>query len=247
MFNFFKKNDSIDVKIHVYSKYYAENVSEIFHKTKYPTWTKSIKTKSKDEMVRSIFNGGSPGNTIKQCPAFIDIISNSFTLCSPCDIVIEIDKLTKNWKAYSRWSKVALSEHDLMSQMGPDNPLSNKGIHIKIENPFMISSSQNMDLVFVQPMYHGLSDFMILPGVVRTNKKMPLDLNVNMFIPNENINSNSHDEKKSIFIKKGDVLAYLYYGKNITINKIESEYLHPDEWRDKFCIVSDYKKLAPNE
>ena len=222
MFNFFKKNDSIDVKIHVYSKYYAENVSEIFHKTKYPTWTKSIKTKSKDEIVRSIFNGGSPGNTIKQCPAFIDIISNSFTLCSPCDIVIEIDKLTKNWKAYSRWSKVALSEHDLMSQMGPDNPLSNKGIHIKIENPFMISSSQNMDQYIYIYIYTQI-------------------------IPNENNNSNSHDEKKSIFIKKGDVLAYLYYGKNITINKIESEYLHPDEWRDKFCIVSDYKKLAPNE
>lgn len=245
MFNFLKK-EPIDINVTTSSKYYSENIEEFICQTKFPSWIKDIHTPSIKEVFDNMWYHKRPPLTIKTCPAFIDILKNSFSLFSPCDILIEIDKKTKSWKAVTRTNAISLTEHNLLQQMGSSNIFSGKGIHCKIEWPFQFKSSKPINLIFMQPMYHTLSDLTIIPGSVELSRKIGLIVNLNTFISNQHIEYGAKSEDtKMIHIKKGDILAYLYYGKNTKIGNISASYVSAQEFPsliERFNLNSHWVK-----
>ena len=233
MFNFLKNNlkKPIDIDITTSSKYYSENIEDAIGQTKFPNWTKDIHVPSIREVFDHMFAHSVGYNTIKTCPAFVDILKNSFSVYSPCDIVIEIDKQTNLWRWVTRTKNVSVTGHNLPAQMGSNNPFSGKGIHLKMEFPFLLKSSEPISLFFTQPMYHSISEFMVIPGAIEINKKNPMQLNLNVFVPNQHIQYGTQTENtKIIHIKTGDVLAYLYYGKNVKVGNINASYVTPEQF-----------------
>ena len=248
MFNFFKNaiKNPIDIDIITSSKYYSENIEEFICQTKFPSWTKDIHMPSIKEIVNYMFEHNTGYSTIKTCPAFVDILKNSFSIFSPCDIVIEIDKENKSWRWVSRTKHITLTPHNLVDQMGPSNPFLEKGIHCKFNLPFTVKSSEPINLFFLQPMYHSISDLTIIPGSVELNKKSRLQLNLNTFISNPHIEYDTKTEKtKIIHIKKGDILAYLYYGKQVKIGDIKTSFVPLEQFTnmiEHFNLTSDWVK-----
>jgi hypothetical protein len=248
MFNFLKNaiKKPIDIDITTSSKYYSENIEEFICQTKFPSWTKDIHMPSIKEIVNHMFEHKGGYSTIRTCPAFVDILKNSFSIFSPCDIVIEIDKETKSWRWVSRTKHINVVQHDLIGQMGSNNPFLGKGIHCKIDLPFIFKSSEPINLFFTQPMYHSISDLTVIPGLVELNKKMGMQLNLNTFISNPHIEYDTGTEKtKIIHIKKGDILAYLYYGKQVKIGDIKTSYVPFEQlpnMLEHFSLTSDWIK-----
>ena len=233
MFNFLKNNlkKPIDIDITTSSKYYLENIEDAIGQTKFPNWTKDIHVPSIREVFKYMFDHKVGYNTIKTCPAFVDILKNSFSVYSPCDIVIEIDKQTNIWRWVTRTKNISVTGFNLPMQMGSNNPFSGKGIHLKIELPFILKSSEPISLFFTQPMYHVISEFMVIPGAIEINKKTPIQLSLNIFVPNQYIHSGTQTENtKIIHIKTGDVLSYLYYGKNIKVGNVNTSYVTPEQF-----------------
>ena len=248
MFNFLKNNlkKPIDIDITTSSKYYSENIEDAIGQTKFPNWTKDIHVPSIREVFKYMFDHKVGYNTIKTCPAFVDILKNSFSVYSPCDIVIEIDKQTNIWRWVTRTKNISVTGFNLPMQMGSNNPFSGKGIHLKIELPFILKSSEPISLFFTQPMYHSISEFMVIPGAIEINKKTPTQLNLNVFVPNQYIQYGTQTENtKIIHIKTGDVLAYLYYGKNVKVGNINASYVTPEQFpnmHEHLSLSADWVK-----
>ena len=85
MFNFLKNNlkKPIDIDITTSSKYYSENIEDAICQTKFPNWTKDIHVPSIREVFDHMFAYSVGYNTIKTCPAFVDILkkkSDSFLM-----------------------------------------------------------------------------------------------------------------------------------------------------------------------
>ena len=249
MFNFFKNaiKKPIDIDIITPSKYYSENIEEFICQTKFPSWTKDIHIPSIKEIVNHMCDK-TGYSTIKTCPAFVDILKNSFSIFSPCDIAIEIHKETKSSRWVTRTKYINVLQHNLVEQMGQNNPFSEKGLHCKIDLPFVFKSSEPINLFFTQPMYHSISDLTVIPGSIELNKKMGLQLNLNTFISNQHIEYDTGTEKtKIIHIKKGDILAYLYYGKHVKIGDIKTSYVSYEELSntlERFSLTSNWVKTG---
>ena len=115
MFNFLKNNlkKPIDIDITTSSKYYSENIEDAIGQTKFPNWTKDIHVPSIREVFDHMFAHSVGYNTIKTCPAFVDILKNSFSVYSPCDIVIEIDKQTNIWRWVTRTKNISVTGFNL--------------------------------------------------------------------------------------------------------------------------------------
>jgi hypothetical protein len=238
---FFKKNNEFDLNIQTTSKYYSENISEFIKKTEYPSWMKSIPKFSAMEHFKMSVNSLVRTTSIRHCPAFIDIIKNSFSLYSPCDMTITAT-LDGGWRYYSVWPKFKATPHDLNIQMGPDNILSKNGIHMKFETPFIIKSNKRIHLYFIQPVYHNFHDFLILPGGMEINSKIGLQCNINTLLPFSNIK-----EDKIIKIKKGDLLCYLYYGPQYKLKDINVDFCSDSEehfFPERLHEVSNFEKIV---
>lgn len=236
----FNKKSAVDLIIDTPSKYYAENILEFIKPTEYPEWTKDIVKFSVLEHFKMAIETLRRKNSIQQCPAFIDIIKNSLSLYSPADMTIEVGS-DGNWRYFTPWGKFKLTQHDLLNQMGPNNPISKNGVHFKLEPPFLIKASKKISVFFVQPMYHNFHDLMIVPGAISLNPKYNLQPNINVVVPYRNINGT-----KLIKIKKGDLLCYLYYGSNYKIGNIKTRLMSTNEefTPESLCEISNFEKLT---
>jgi hypothetical protein len=242
------KSNAVDILLDTPSKYYYENVNEYLSPTTYPSWLKDIKKKTQRESFEMSLELFHRMGTVKQCPAFIDIVKNSLTLFSPADLTIEIKKDSKEWRFFTPWNKMKVVQHDLINQMGPTNPITKNGIHLKIETPFLIKSSKPITMYFMQPLYHEFHPFIVIPGGIDLNSKYPLQLNLNLMISNSEI-ENEKNETKLIKIKKGDVLAYMHYGKSFSVNNIVVNLMDINEefYPERLCEVSNFQKLSNND
>lgn len=235
----------INILLETPSKYYFDNISEFLSNSQYPNWTKDIPkltiTEHFNNAVNTLFRIGN----IKQCPAFVDIIKNSLTLYCPADITIEIKKDTKEWRFFSPWGKVKITQHDLLNQMGPSNPISKNGIHLKFETPFLIKTNKPAKFYFMQPMYHEILDYQVIPGAISTNSKYPLQLNLNVFISNKFIEFDV-GETALIRLKKGSPLAYMHFGDDLVVENIKCDLINVNEefYPERLCEISNYEKLS---
>lgn len=236
----FDKKCTVDLTIDTPSKYYSENILEFIKPTEYPEWTKDIIKFSALDHLKMAIDSLRRKNTIQQCPAFIDIIKNSLSVYSPADMTIEVSS-DGTWRYFTPWGKFKLSQHDLMYQMGPNNPISKNGIHFKLETPFLIKSSKKLSVFFVQPVYHNFHDMVILPGAISLNPKYSLQPNINVVVPYKDI-----DGTKLIKIRKGDLLCYLYYGNNYKIGDITTRLMSTNEefTPESLCEISNFEKLT---
>ena len=140
---------------------------------------------------------------IKSCPAVNDVLFNSFLIKAPCDLAFSITKDGEfNYDCACNLFKI--ESHHISQFHTEKNNVFEGLMNIKFMFPVLIRTKE-VPLMYLQPMYHNNSPFMVVNGTIagKYTKSQPLNLNVMVEIPKTSV-------PVSYSIKKGDILAYLW-------------------------------------
>lgn len=150
---------------------------------------------------------------IRTCPAVNDVLVNSFLLKAPCDMVISVSK-DSEYTYDSECDMFSIeSHHSSQYHTDKDNIFKGK-LNIKFVMPVLIRTD-NVPLMFLQPMYHNSNtSFMVLNGTITGTytDKQPLLVNILVDIPKT-------DTPVTYNIKSGDVLAYLWSPERLELSR----------------------------
>jgi len=141
-------------------------------------------------------------STSKTCPAILNILKNSFLVKAPCDFVITVNKnlefaydMTNDW--------ITIDSHAPSQFISEGSDVFKGKMNIKITFPISISTD-NVPLIWLQPMYHNNMKPMVINGVIADEHIDLNQLNVNLLVDIPT------DEPVSYSFKYGDVLAYIW-------------------------------------
>jgi len=160
-----------------------------------PEWYKSLKPKQYSNGV----------SNVKSCPSFMELFHNSYCYISPVSFAIKVEDDNLFFKSDNE-EYLTVNSHTSVgyddSQMGP---LWYSHMHnVKIEvNMYVKSSTGRCDMVILPPDYHNPKlELRAAPGIISLIDNFAIQFNLNMFLDSS--------KTTNVFIKKGDVLAYLY-------------------------------------
>ena len=156
--------------------------------------------------------------TAKQCPAINSILSNSYLIKSPSDIIITVNK-DCGFLYNSSNNKIQIKIHPTYQFHTDDGKgLFNDKMNLKFELPISIRTD-NIPWIFMQPMYHNNIWFDVATGVIdgRYTKGQPLSINVLVDIPK--------GEPVTYEIKAGDVLAYMWLPEKVELKHTKTKFM----------------------
>lgn len=175
-----------------------------------------------------IFKGlepnGFPNLTIKKCPAIQNILTNSFLIKSPTDMVITVSS-TGDYLIDATNNQLSITSHPTEQFYTKTNNIFKDKISLKFDYPISLKCN-GIPWIFLKPTYHNNIDLEVLNGVINTKLSTGQPLNVNFLV----------DIPKTGFtridIKAGDVLAYLWLPESVSLKYHEQPIL--DLFRTKW-------------
>lgn len=148
--------------------------------------------------------------TAKACPAIMDVLTNSFLIKSPSNIIITIDPEGRFlWHSSDRSENERevidiVSHGEKQFRTYGDNDIFKDKLNIKFNFPIYIKSTA--PFIWLPPTYHNPdSIFKVFPGALNKKWNSVNQLNLNTYI---NIPKN---QTETYHIKKGDVMGYLWF------------------------------------
>jgi ethanolamine utilization protein EutQ (cupin superfamily) len=141
------------------------------------------------------------GNTAKTCPGILGLLSQTFLIKSPTDIMITINNLGQYVSDISDKSILTIQEHPKHQFVHDDNTLFDGKIAIKFTIAISIKTT-GFPYILTNPTYHSDSGMYVPMGIIneRYSNNQQLNLITLVDIPKE---------EKTITIKAGDVIGYL--------------------------------------
>jgi len=137
--------------------------------------------------------------TVKACPGFRDLFSNSYLIKFPCDVLLE----TKadggfTWKVPSSENIINIMNHNSEQMV---SPITDKYLVFKFELPYLMAGKGNT-LIFMDPIYWKEQPYTVCPGVVKLHdNNRGLGFSVLVFI----------EKKDEVYhFKQGEPMALLY-------------------------------------
>ena len=212
------------IKLVTPNNYHSENFGDWLC-SPYPDWYKNLRARSPDDP-----NGCF--ESVRTCPAFIDLFKNSFLVRAPQDLFFHYDD-----NGNCQWG----SADSMKANLTPFNSISSFSFKdqmggswenfysLKINFEVQVIPDRKMTCVYLDPMYHldEHSPFTAMTGSFSIHPKLYAGLNVNLFIAKSMVAPN-----QTISILEGTPLCYLYFpdGKP----SVESEYCSMDDWMNKY-------------
>jgi hypothetical protein len=156
---------------------------------------------------------GSGLATVKTCPGVRGVLSNSIVVRSPCDVNITISDNGGWVYNSSNLSLLELTEDHPPEQFGApfkgnkDRSLFSNNRVIKIKLPLLFATANNTPYLYLDPQFHvDTVPLKVVLGQIDNyaTKKAPLNIITMFKIPEKG-------ETLDIHIKKGTVLAYLWF------------------------------------
>lgn len=143
------------------------------------------------------------GPTAKTCTGILNLLTKSYLVKSPSDVVITVDHMGNFEWEVSTARLLQLEAHDRSQYWSEDNTFFDKKVCLKLQIKVLLKTS-GFGYMLVDPYYHNNFDVSVPLGYVSKLYAKSEELNIFIFIdvPKEG-------ETKSIVIKKGDVVAYL--------------------------------------
>lgn len=139
----------------------------------------------------------------KTCPAIGDgLLNKTIIIKSPCDILINVQKDGGYYYEIPDKRFLTIATHSPDQFWTSKNNIFQDYFNLKFELPIQVSTN-GLPFMFLDPQYHNLqSPFKVINGVIegKYTKSQPLNINTLMHI----------QEEKTLLIKEGDVLAYLW-------------------------------------
>lgn len=139
----------------------------------------------------------------KICPAIGDgLLNKSIIVKSPCDILINVQSDGGYYYEIPDERFLNISSHSADQFWTSENNIFQDYYNFKFELPIQVSTN-GLPFMFLDPLYHNLqTPFRVVNGVIegKHTKSQPLNINTLIHI----------QEEKTLFIKAGDVLAYLW-------------------------------------
>ena len=163
---------------------------------------------SKEDVDKEFF-ADNPGNpTVKRCPGIKDLLSKSLVITSPCEMFIEVkDGEIFSTHVSAKHLATIHFHNERQFKYNGDNTFENL-VNAKINIPILYRI--NSDIVMLPATYHNPStDFIVAPGAISKKYSNLQELNVNTFI--------NVKENKTIYIKEGEPLAYLWTNSGFKI------------------------------
>lgn len=227
------------------------SASTYIRTNKYPQWWKDLPTNSTFDAMSKTMNG-KQFFSAKTCPSFVDVLSNSYSIVSPCDWMLKIREdlnelnITEPFRnLYSIEGAISIVGGHSFNQLG--NILENY-VNIKVAIPlFMRTTKKRYKLMYMDPLYHESNlPFTIMPGALDLIPSYTMPITINYYISKQWLFDNIG---KEILIKEGTVISQLYapQGK-IKINEVlnkEGWGLHPQS-RGAKKFVGNYLSLLKN-
>jgi hypothetical protein len=158
--------------------------------------------------------------TAKKCPAILEVLTNSYLVVSPADVLITIDR-NGNFVSDSPSPLIDVISHEaeIFHAQCNASGLFNDKMNLKIEIPVYISSE--VPYIFLEPKYHNKTFYEVSLGAItgKYMKGQPLTINTFVDIP-------TTDDPVHYFIKKGEVLAYLWFPETVKLRKSATRFYH---------------------
>ena len=158
--------------------------------------------------------------TAKTCPGVRGVLENSILLKAPCDISILVTK-EGSWQSYILPECSALLDikeghpPEQLSPMKGQNPFENKKV-LKFSFPMHVCT-KGTPWLFLQPQYHNTLDYQVINGLISGVHTKVQELNLITVVE-------QRDYNYTINIKEGDVLAYLWSPKPLTLEYQDTPY-----------------------
>jgi hypothetical protein len=178
-------------------------------------------------------------SNINRCPGFADQFENSWLLCAPCDIVLNITG-DENWKFFAAIPNFNINQH-LSAESAGLFEFKQKQ-NLKFEYPYDIrTATGTVDLMYIPAVWHTnyneFGNMEVLPGQMTVNPTFALPLNLNTLVTKE---------KSFVAIKRGTVLAQLRFSKSVQIKVELSNDESASSWTGLFDRATDYKQHCKN-
>ena len=169
--------------------------------------------------------------TAKQCPAINNILTNSYLIKSPTDIIITVTN-DEGFLYNSPEDIISVSTHSTDQFHTEGSDLFNSKMNLKFQLPINIKTD-NVPWVFMQPMYHNNIWFDVATGVIdgKYTKGQQLNVNVLVDIP--------EGEPVTYEIKAGEVLAYMWFPEKVELKHTKTKFMLPlfrRTWSSKSSI-----------
>ena len=161
--------------------------------------------KTKEQELRLIrrHNPVEEGPTAKTCTGILNMLTKSYLVKSPVDLVFTVDSHGNVQWDFSSERLLSISQHDQAQYWTEDNTFFDKKVCLKVQIKVRLKTN-GFGYMLVAPYYHNNFDASVPLGYVSAPYAKSEYLNIFMFI-----NMPKEGETKSIVIKKGDVIAYL--------------------------------------
>ena len=224
-YNFSKKLDAVDIDDYLISHHKTKNV-----------WWKTLKGIGDEynrhlnflkENANNFFNNGhstefcSTPKTAKSCPAIGNgVLNKSHLVLAPCDIFLRV-RPDNTWFYQTPVDGLLdISSHSQYQFHTKDENIFKNYINIKFEFPLLVSTNKN-PYIFLEPQYHNPNfEMKILQGAVEDKYTKAQPLNINTLIK-------ITDEDRDIFIKKGEVLCYLWSPQKLNLKENKKLIIKP--------------------
>jgi hypothetical protein len=151
--------------------------------------------------------------TMKTCPGVTQTLYDSYLIKSPVDVTVTFTKETA-WVFNTPETQKQLIKFSTVSELQyhtKENNLFKNRTGIKIELPIKIRTN-GVPYVFLQPSWHSDMWFEVAPGAISESYTQSQPLNIQGFIKTP-----TGTEPVSYKIKAGDVLAYIWFPKKMTL------------------------------
>lgn len=157
-------------------------------------------------------------STIKACPAVGDILSNSFLIKSPADIAVTVDS-SMRFVVSTANELISVQNHSIEQFHSEEHNIFEGKMNLKFKLPIIIRTD-NIPLMFLQPMFHNNVDYTVVNGTIsgKYTKGQPLNINILIDIP-------KGDEQVVYYIKAGDILAYLWSPEKLKLQHSEKRFI----------------------
>ena len=215
------------------NKYHSENFKDWLC-SPYPDWYKKLRSPSPDDTTVIL-------ESVRTCPAFIDLFKNSFLVRAPQDLFFSFDE-----DGVCEWNSADTFKGAVPSNLPFVSPVPFNSVYsfsfkdqmgdswddfhsLKINFEVQLIPDRKMTCVYLDPLYHldERSPFVAMTGTFPIYPKLYVGLNVNLFIAKKVVIPN-----QVIPILEGTPLCYLYFpdGKP----SVESEFCSMDDWTHKY-------------
>jgi hypothetical protein len=241
---FFKKQNTSKVIFHTFSSWWEENFYDIVVPAKHcmPSWwSKDNTTPTAMRRLKQCWEekgfikDPKYASNLNRCPGFADQFNNSWFLCAPSDVVIDIIDF-EEWNFSAAIPNFGIHQHKSYESAGMLEFKQKQ--NLKFVCPFDIRTDAGVvDLMYIPATWHTnyseLGDMEILPGQMTINPSFGLPLNLNTIVTKE---------KDFISIKKGTVLAQLRFSKPVEVVVVRSEDESAGRWSGSFDRATDYRQ-----